>query len=178
VPTRPAGRRRRGQAFEWEVWGIAGDTQTQQIVQIIAQSWSQIGVKTSPQFQDVSTIWGPEGYQFNEKMTACLYSWYSGNDPDDSSTGTVPDSRQPDRHRRQHAGLLQPLQLPGRDDRLTAAGAAETDQEKRKEIYFQIQELLHNEVPVIFIYWGKAFPAITEKLGALAERLQPAALER
>ncbi len=40
-------------------------------------------------------------------------------------------------------------------DELTAAGARETNPEKRKVIYGQIQELLHEEVPVIFLYWGK-----------------------
>ena len=35
----------------------------------------------------------------------------------------------------------------------------------RRELYFQIQELLHREVPVIFLYWGKEYPAITSKLG-------------
>ena len=42
---------------------------------------------------------------------------------------------------------------------MTEQAAAETDQEERKEIYWQIQELLHEQVPVIFIYWEKAFPA-------------------
>jgi len=40
-------------------------------------------------------------------------------------------------------------------DALTAAGAAEADPEKRREIYWQVQELLHEEMPVIFLYWGK-----------------------
>ena len=30
---------------------------------------------------------------------------------------------------------------------------------------WQIQELLHEEVPVIFIYWEKAFPAAVPNLG-------------
>jgi peptide/nickel transport system substrate-binding protein len=152
--------------FEMELWGISGDTQTQQIVQIIAQSWTQIGVKTTPQFQDVSTIWGPEGYQFNEKMTACLYSWFNSNDPDDMfywHSSQVPDS--PTGTGGNLPAYFNPYNFQAEIDRLTAAGAAETDQEKRKQIYFQIQQLLHDEVPVIFIYWGKAFPAVTEKLG-------------
>ena len=45
------------------------------------------------------------------------------------------------------------------------AADATTDQEKRKEIFWQIQELLHEEVPVIFIYWEKAFPAVVPNLG-------------
>ncbi len=48
--------------FELELWGISGSTEAQQIIQVVAQSWNALGIKTSPQFQDVSTIWGPEGY--------------------------------------------------------------------------------------------------------------------
>ena len=40
-----------------------------------------------------------------------------------------------------------------------------TDQEERKKIYAQIQQLLHEEVPVIFIYWEKAFPALAKNIG-------------
>lgn len=70
--------------LEIELWGIAGDTQQQQIFQVIEQSWGQVGIKTSANFQDISTLWGPEGYQWNpHTMTACLYSWNNGNDPDD-----------------------------------------------------------------------------------------------
>ena len=152
--------------FEMEIWGLAGDSQTQQIVQVIAQSWNAIGVKTSPQFQDVSTIWGPEGYQFNEKMTACLYSWFNSNDPDVMfywHSSQIPDS--PTGTGGNLPAYFNQYNFQAEIDRLTAAGAAETDQEKRKQIYFQIQELLHQEVPVIFVYWGKAYPAVTTKLG-------------
>ena len=45
------------------------------------------------------------------------------------------------------------------------AADATTDQEERKEIFWQIQELLHEEVPVIFIYWEKQFPVVAPNLG-------------
>ena len=67
-----------------ELWATSGDALVQQIIQVIEQAWNQAGIKTTANFQDVSTIWGPEGYQWKpETMTACLYSWYNGNDPDD-----------------------------------------------------------------------------------------------
>lgn len=150
-----------------EIWAVSGSAQTQQIVQVVEQAWKQLGVATSTHFQDVSTIWGPESYQWNpETMTACIYSWFNGNDPDDmyywhssqipaDPTGTGGNA----------IGYFHEFNFQEEIDKLTEAGVAETDQEKRKEIYWQIQELLHEQAPVIFLYWGKSFPAITNTLG-------------
>jgi len=150
-----------------ELWGIGGDTQSQQIIQVIAQAWGQAGVKTTSNFQDVSTLWGPEGYQWvPDTMTACLYSWYNGNDPDDMfywHSSQIPDS--PTGSGGNAIAYFHEFNFQAEIDELTEAGAAETDQAKRTEIYHQIQELLHEQVPVIFISWGLSFPAITEKLG-------------
>jgi peptide/nickel transport system substrate-binding protein len=153
--------------LEIELWGIAGGAEGQQILQIIAQAWGQAGVKTTTNFQDVSTLWGPEGYQWNpDTMTACLYSWFNGNDPDDMfywHSSQIPDS--PTGSGGNAIAYFHKFNFQDEIDELTAAGASETDQEKRKEIYYKIQELLHEQVPVIFISWGKSFPAVTDKLG-------------
>ncbi|HYO30557.1 MAG TPA: ABC transporter substrate-binding protein, partial [Thermomicrobiales bacterium] len=153
--------------LEVELWGIAGDTSQQQIIQVIAQAWQQAGIKTTTNFQDVSTLWAPEGYQWNpETMTACLYAWFNSNDPDDMfywHSSQIPDS--PTGTGGNAIAYFHPFNFQEEIDRLTEAGAAETDQEKRKEIYWQIQELLHEEVPVIFISWGKAFPTVADNVG-------------
>lgn len=153
--------------LELELWGISGDTTQQQTLQVIAQAWGQAGVKTSTNFQDVSTLWGPEGYQWvPDTMTACLYSWFNGNDPDNMfywHSSQIPDS--PTGSGGNAIAFFHEFNFQAEIDELTEAGAAETDQEKRKAIYFQSQELLHDQVPVIFISWGKIFPAVTDKLG-------------
>ena len=153
--------------LEIELWGVAGGAEGQQILQIIAQAWGQAGVKTTTNFQDVSTLWGPEGYQWQpDTMTACLYAWFNGNDPDDMfywHSSQIPED--PTGSGGNAIAFFHPFNFQAEIDELTEAGAAETDQEKRKAIYFQIQELLHEQVPVIFIYWGKSFPAVTDKLG-------------
>ena len=40
---------------------------------------------------------------------------------------------------------------------MTYAGAAETDPEARKAIYMQLQQLIADEAPVIFLWWGKDY---------------------
>ncbi|MCC7276270.1 MAG: ABC transporter substrate-binding protein [Alphaproteobacteria bacterium] len=153
--------------LEIELWGVAGDTTQQQILQVVAQAWGQLGVKTSTNFQDVSTLWGPESYQWQpDTMTACLYSWFNGNDPDDMyywNSSQIPDS--PTGTGGNAPAYFYHYNFQDEIDKLTEAGVQETDQDKRKEIYFKIQELLHDQVPVIFISWGKLFPVIRNNIG-------------
>lgn len=153
--------------LEVELWGIAGDTSQQQIIQVIEQAWKQAGIKATSHFQDVSTLWGPEGYQWNpDTMTACLYAWFNGNDPDDMfywHSSQIPDS--PTGSGGNALAYFHPFNFQKEIDELTESGVQETDQEKRKEIYFKIQELLHDQVPVIFISWGKSFPALRNNIG-------------
>jgi peptide/nickel transport system substrate-binding protein len=150
-----------------DFWATSGSATGQQIIQVVAQAWGEAGVKTTSNFQDVSTIWGPEGYQWQpDTMTACLYSWFNGNDPDDAlywHSSQIP--KDPTGTGGNAISYFHPLNFQADIDELITAGSSETDQEKRKQIYFQIQELLHEQVPVIFLYWSKDFPAITDKLG-------------
>jgi peptide/nickel transport system substrate-binding protein len=99
-------------------------------------------------------------------MTACLYSWFNGNDPDDMyywNSSQIPDS--PTGTGGNAIAYFYHLNFQDEIDKLTESGAQETDQDKRKEIYDKIQEVLHDQVPVIFISWGKQFPVIRNNIG-------------
>lgn len=152
--------------FAIELWFVSGEADNERIMQVVAQSWSQLGIKTEVKNQDISTIWGPEGYQFTDAMTGCLYSWFNGNDPTNRfywHSSQIPDS--PTGSGGNLPAYFHPYNFQEEIDRLTDAGDLETDQEKRKAIYFEIQKLLHEEVPVIFIYWNVAFPAARTTIG-------------
>jgi peptide/nickel transport system substrate-binding protein len=166
VPNADGVRERDGVPFEMELWFVAGTTLDEQISQVIAESWNSIGVKTEVFSQDISTIWGPDGYQFNEKMTACLYTWTNSVDPDDIfywHSSQIPAT--PDGTGGNVQAYFNPYNFQAEIDDLTSRAARITDQEERKVLYWQIQELLHEEVPCIFIYWPKAFSAAATNLG-------------
>jgi peptide/nickel transport system substrate-binding protein len=152
--------------FEMELWGLAGDEQNNRICQVIAQSWNSIGIKTDTKFEDTSTIWGPNGYQFTDKMTASLWGWFNSNDPDDQfywNSSQIPKT--PTGAGGNVPAYFFTFNFQDKIDQLTSDAAKETDQEKRKQLYFQIQQILHDEVPVIFIYWSKAFPVAAKNIG-------------
>jgi len=149
-----------------EFWYIAGDPTTAQIAQVIAQSWNSIGIKTETKSEDVSTIWGPDGYQWNpDTMTACMYSWFNSNDPDNMyywhSSQIPPD---PLGAGGNVVAYFFPLNFQAQVDKLTEAGVAETDPEKRKVIYQECQQLIFDEEPVIFLWWGKEYSAVVPNL--------------
>ncbi|MEA2524454.1 MAG: peptide/nickel transport system substrate-binding protein [Thermomicrobiales bacterium] len=152
--------------LEIELWAVAGSSQTERIVQIIAQSWNEIGIKTEVHFEDVSTIFGPEGYTYTDKMTAGLYTWTNGNDPDDlpywhstqrPTCPTCSGFNTP--------AYFFPFNFQAEIDDLTYRAATTVDQEERKQLYWQIQELLHEELPVIFIYWSRDYPVVAKNIG-------------
>ena len=111
-------------------------------------------------------LWGPLGYQFSDRMTGCLYTWTNANDPDDlfywhssqipvspgSSGGNLP-------------AFFYPYAFQDDIDALTANAASTLDFAQRQDIYGEIQELLLEEVPVIFLYWEEAFPAARTNVG-------------
>jgi peptide/nickel transport system substrate-binding protein len=152
--------------LELELWFVSGSADSEKVCQVTAQSWNSIGVKTTVLNQDVSTIWGPEGYQFSKKMTGCLYSWFNGNDPTDTfywASSQIPKT--PTGSGGNLPAYFFPYSFQDKIDKLCADGDSTTDQDARKEIYAQIQALLHEEVPVIFINWEKAFPAVHNNIG-------------
>ena len=152
--------------FKMQFWYIAGDSVTQQIAQVITQSWNSIGIETEALSEDVSTIWGPEGYQWEpENMTACMYSWFNGNDPDNMyywhSSQIPPD---PTGAGGNALAYFFPLNFQEEVDQKTAAGAAETDPEARKAIYLDLQVLIAEETPTVFLWWGKDYSAVVPNL--------------
>ena len=58
-----------------------------------------------------------------------------------------------------------PFNFQAKVDELTVAGTKETDPEKRKAIYIELQHLIADETPVVFLWWSKDFSAVTPNIG-------------
>jgi peptide/nickel transport system substrate-binding protein len=159
-------RERDGARFEVELWGEATDPQAPEILGLIAASWNGIGVRTTTKLAPREKLWGPMGYQFSDRMTAGYYRWSNFNDPDDMfywHSSQIPTS--PTGPGGNLPAFFYPYNFQQQIDDLTSRAAAETDQAKRKDLYFQIQALLHKEVPVLFLFWDKGFAASDANVG-------------
>jgi peptide/nickel transport system substrate-binding protein len=145
-----------GKKLAIEHWIPAGDEQTRRVQQVIAASWQKLGIQVDAREEDIKSIWGPNGYQFTRAMTAGQYSWTNGNDPDDMfywHSSQIPT--EPTGTGGNTIGFFQQFDFQKEIDDLTERAAAETNFEKRQQLYWQIQALLHEQTPVIFMYWGK-----------------------
>lgn len=159
-------RERDDQLFEIELWGEANDPQAPQILNLIAASWNAIGVRTTTKLAPRDTLWGPMGYQFSDRMTAGYYRWSNFNDPDDMfywHSSQIPTS--PTGPGGNLPAFFYQYNFQSDIDDLTSRAAAETDQAKRKDLYFEIQTLLRKEVPVLFIFWDKGYSVAAQNLG-------------
>lgn len=148
-----------------QYWIPSGDQETSEVQQVVSASWKQIGVGTSDRQQDIKSIWGPNGYQFNKIMTAGGYSWFNSNDPDDSfywNSTQIPKTPTGSGGNTIEYYYKYPWQ--SQIDSLTNQGVTTIDPAKRKQIYWRIQQLLHAEEPVLFMYSEKSIFAAPKNL--------------
>ena len=146
-----------GKPLAIEIWIISGGQQDKQKQQVIAASWRKLGIKVDEREEDIKSIFGPNGYQFTQKMAAGMYSWFNGNDPDDMfywHSSQIP--KDPTGSGGNVQAYFNKFNFQDEIDKLTEAGAKEVDPIKRKEIYIKAQEFLQREVPVLFLYWDKS----------------------
>jgi peptide/nickel transport system substrate-binding protein len=158
-------REKDGDPLFIELWGVSGDSQTERTLQVIANSWEQVGFDVDLNLQDIRTIWGPEGYQFTDVETAGAYSWFNYNDPDNMfywHSSQIPED--PMGTGGNLVAFFNEFEYQDEIDDLTERAATTVDQDERRELYWEIQELLHEELPVIFIYWQSLIFAAPENL--------------
>jgi peptide/nickel transport system substrate-binding protein len=157
---------RDGETLAIELWGDRDDPAAEAILNAIAQSWGKIGVRASVHLDAAGVLFGRDGYQFTTNLTAGYFRWTNYNDPDDrfywdssqipafagGAGGNAPAYF--------HAYAFQQT-----IDNLTEQAATETDQARRKALYWEIQNLLFDEVPVIFLFWDLRFAAASVDVG-------------
>lgn len=147
-----------GQPFNLALWTSTDDTTGQKIDTILKNLWSRLGINVTLHSQGVNTIFGASGPQFTKTMTGINYSWYNSNDPSDSfywNSSQIPSS--PTGSGGNDVGYFYRFDFQKQIDRLTNAGDTTVDTAKRRQVFYQIQNVLADEVPVIFLYWKKDF---------------------
>lgn len=157
---------RDGEPFVIDLWGEDGDAQAEAIIRTIAESWARAGVSSRINLAPASELWGPTGYQFNDRMTAGYYRWANVNDPDDmfywhsSQIPTYPGGPGGN-----VPAFFNEYAFQEQIDDLTSRAAAETDPILRKNLYLEIQDLLHDQVPAIFLFWDHNYSAASNRIG-------------
>jgi peptide/nickel transport system substrate-binding protein len=155
---------RNGQPLEVPIYTYATAPTFVQIAQVLKNSWSQIGVKTSVTTMEKAALFSGKGPQWNGRDAALLFSWGQGlevyNYTNWSSKQIPNGETDPGENGERYVNPVV--------DELVVKGAEVAEFSQRKKVYDQLQMILANDVPVIFLYWPKALYAYNAKLHGFA----------
>ncbi|MEZ4864647.1 MAG: ABC transporter substrate-binding protein [Caldilineaceae bacterium] len=134
---------------------ITGDQARRPIAEFAQQQLKEIGIDMQLAESPISAIL--EGLR-NGTMEASLYNWtYGSTDPDPSTT------------LRSDGGQNWNSFENARVDELIDAGLQEVDPNKRKPIYDEIQQIVVEEVPMLYLQWDDWFNVFTSRVKGLPE---------
>ncbi|MCL4462932.1 MAG: peptide-binding protein [Firmicutes bacterium] len=125
--------------------------------EIAKQEWEAIGAEVFIQNYEAATLFGD--ILTNIKFEMIVLGWSAGIDPDSKTLWH--SSQQPEQFGagQNYAGFVNP-----RIDQLLEAGLQETNQEARMTIYHEIQQILSQEVPYLFICFFNSITAVPANL--------------
>jgi len=145
-----------GKPLKIEHWIGNGFQQVRLVQQVVVASWRKLGVYVETTEQDPA-IWATASGMFYKKaMTAGEYDWANLIDPDNMfywHSSYIP--KEPGGIGGNYPAVFNLYEKQALIDQLTADANRTIDPEKRKQVYWDIQDVLHEEVPVIFLYWSK-----------------------
>jgi len=155
-----------GTPFNLTLWATSDSSDAKLTIQILKQSWAQLGVNATLKTAAASIVFGRSGPLYDpnrlssSKMNAVLYEWIQGAEPDDTFFW---NSSQIISSKVAAGGNFDGYSNP-EIDKLTKEGVQTLDKGQREAIYHQIQTILVKDQPDIFIYWGRVLTAATSKL--------------
>ena len=125
----------------------AGRQVRERIAQIAQQYWQQLGAKVDLSFQESTTLYGDS--LDNRKFDVIMFGWITGADPDETTmyhSKQIPTKDNP--VGQNYAGYKN-----AKVDELLDKGSVLLNQEDRIPIYKQIQKIVADELPMLYVYY-------------------------
>ena len=154
-----------GRPFEMELWAQSSDDIGQRIDSVLKTEWARIGIRVTLRTEGTVAFFGPGGPSYTKGMNGVTFAWSNSNDVDDSyfwNSSQIPTS--PTGSGGNQVSYFYKFGFQKQLDSLTNAGLTTIDTGKRRAIYFQIQRILADKVPVIFLYWQQQFSVIPDNM--------------
>jgi ABC-type transport system substrate-binding protein len=127
----------------------------------------ECGIEITVQEGDLNTVLIPKVLDYPNDFETYLGGWSTALDPDDFSifhSSEIPTKENPSANN-----------FPGwksdEADRLLKEGREELDQAKRKDIYFEFQNLIHDELPYYFLWADLAHTGLSKRVTSQNEPL-------
>lgn len=146
-------RAKEGKKLRFTLWSYSGDPVVDGYLATMQQLWKAIGVDCTPKTEEFSTFVSrlTESHDFEIAMVG--FNW----DPD-------PDQQSMWATQSYGGGFnLGKYSNPQVDD-ILAKALVELDQEKRKQLYIQMQNILADEVPSVILYFSQRLDGINKRL--------------
>lgn len=153
-------RAKDGQKFSFTCLVISGDQARKPEAELAQQYLKDVGIDMQIQEQPITII--NDGF-LKDKTDASLYNWTyggSGGDPDGSNT------------LRSDGGANWSRYNNPKVDQLLDQGLQETDPAKRKLIYDQIQQIVADDVPFIYMMYWQWFTHFNKRIKGLPKSAQ------
>ncbi len=152
----------------------SGDTQTENLLSMVEQYWKEIGVEAKVEYYEWSVLLNQ--YLDVAQFEAYQCGWSLGLDPDCFNFFHSEASVDED-------GNLQGFNdtefRNDRIDELIELGRGTYDQEERKQYYFEIQDILAEEIPYVWLYTQNVIRAMSKDIkGVVWSPLGPVYPER
>lgn len=147
-----------GERLSFTLISAIGNQARENLLHIIKNQWKDIGVEVIVELCDISTFYTRLD---TGDFAAYQWGWDLGSDPDNyifwHSTASFDEY-----------GVLQGLNDVGfvnqRVDELVEAGRATFNQEERRKIYWEIQAILNEELPYVFLYSIDSVAALSRRI--------------
>ena len=158
-----------GMRLSFTVVARTGNKEEEGVLLLAQEDWNKIGVEMKPEFIEYSVLL--EQYLDVAKFEAYLLGWSLGVDPDcylffHSECGVNEEG--------QLVGFNDVEFKNEELDRLLEEGRKELDQEKRKEIYKEVQAIVNDQLPYVFLYSRNNVQAMNKRIqGVVWSKLGP-----
>lgn len=146
-----------GERLSFTCTVITGDQARRPEAELVQQYLSQVGIEMILEESPISAIL--EGLR-NGTLECSLFNWTyggTGADPDATSTLLSTGGNNFSQFRNE------------RVDELLQAGLAETDPEARRQIYYEIQTIVAEEVPFLYMMYWDWFNVFSDRVKGLPE---------
>jgi len=147
-------RAKDGKRLSFDMWTYSGQKIIDQYMQVMQESWQNIGVEMKPNFEEFSVFLDRINKRFEFDIFLVGFSW--GVDPDQT---VMWDSTQ------RGIGFNSFAYKNPMVDMLLDQGLRTLDQEKRKAIYTNMQNLVLADLPAVVTDFGKGIYGVNKRVG-------------
>jgi len=146
-------RAKDGKRMSFSMWSNSGNKTRENYLLVLQDGWKQIGVEMKPQFEEFSVYLDRINKNFDFEMFLGGFSW--GTDPDQQ---TMWDTKQ------HGPGFNKYSYSNPKVDQLFNDGLHTLDQEKRKQIYIEAQNLILADAPALISDFPKGIVGLTKRV--------------